>query len=180
MGRGLGVNCMHSVISCGFLEIVASILLDLLVEVGFRKLSCCVEERVIRYLEWWVRHCLAALLPIWPICRLLHYLESLCDCEDSFPKMTLETLRKLGFLGNPETRISSCSWNNLGTFWKFSFSDSLETRNPSHSCMTSEPFGNPVSLISQIPRKLGIPNTKTNSISILNNPTLDLLFLIIF
>ena len=36
------------------------------------------------------------------------------------------------------------------------------------------PFGKLVSLTSQIPQKLGIPNTETNSISILNNLTLDL------
>ena len=44
MGRGLGVDHMHSVISCEFLKIVASVLLGSLVEVGFA--SCfAVWER---------------------------------------------------------------------------------------------------------------------------------------
>ena len=95
----------------------------------------------------------------------------LTQCEDSFPNDP-RTLQNLSFLGNPESWISSCSWNNLGAFWKFL--DSLETQNPSHSWMTLEPFGNSVSLTSQIPQKLGIPNTDTEPISIINNPTLDL------
>ena len=33
-GKGLGVNCMHSVISYGFLKVVAGVLLDLLREVS--------------------------------------------------------------------------------------------------------------------------------------------------
>ena len=107
------------------------------------------------------------------------WMQTLWFIVKTHSQMTSESLQNLGFLGNPETRISSCSWNNLGTFWKFGFSDSSETQNPSHSWMTSEPFGNPVSLISWIPRKLRILNTETNYISILNNPTLDLLFLVI-